>query len=55
MTYSLMGNLMRCLKKLKIIKVLHIDSTQFLNTELFSIGVSVTVITVPGLILFIVP
>lgn len=55
MAHSLMGNLIRCLKKLHIEKVLHMDANQFHNTELFSIGVSVTVMTVPGLILFIVP
>lgn len=45
----------QCFKNLYLVEVLHRDSTQFHNTEPFSIGVSITVITVPGLILFIVP
>lgn len=52
---SLTGKLINVFKKQNIAKVLHIDSNQFHNTEPFSIGVSITVITVPGLILFIVP
>lgn len=49
------GQINQCFKKQNIAKLLHIDSNQFHNTEPFSIGVSITVITVPGLILFIVP